>query len=122
MEESEKRRDRLKAMRMEAAQSEVSDAVDTSPLPSYLSNPLAEGSATLPEEEDSCVTPRFDYYTDPMSAFSSNKRKSKVGNQIQQDYLTPPSYRGYTATMAQMSSCLSGSEILLKIIFLLQRT
>lgn len=107
MEESEKRRERLKAMRMEAAQTKVSDTVDTSAMPGYLSNPLVEGSATLPVQEDSCVTPRFDFYTDPMSAFSSNKRRSKVGNQVQQDYLTPSSNSGYTATMARMSSSLS---------------
>ncbi|KAJ9674030.1 hypothetical protein PVL29_023529 [Vitis rotundifolia] len=108
MEESEKRRERLKAMRMEAAQTKVSDTVDTSAMPGYLSNPLVEGSATLPVQEDSCMTPRFDFYTDPMSAFSSNKRRSKVANQIQQDYLTPSSNSGYTATMARMSSSLSG--------------
>lgn len=109
MDESEKRRERLKAMRMEAAQIKVSGTVDTSPMPGFLSNPLVEGSATVPVQEESCATPRFDFYTDPMSAFSSNKRRSMVRDQIQQDYFSPPSNSGYMATMARVSSSLSGS-------------
>lgn len=108
MEESEERRERLKAMRMEAAQTEVSGSVNTSTMAAHLSNPLVEGC--LPVQEDSCVTPRFDFYTDPMAAFSNNKRRSKVGNQIQQDYLTPPSC--IVTSMAGIPSSLSGSIIL----------
>ena len=107
MEESEQRRERLKAMRMEATQTKVSITVDTFAMPGVLSNPLVEGSATLPVQEDSCATPRFDFYTDPMAAFSSNKRRI---NQSQQDYLSPPpSNSGDMATMARKSSSLSGS-------------
>ncbi|GFY96074.1 hypothetical protein Acr_11g0003800 [Actinidia rufa] len=61
MEESEKRRERLKAMRTEASQA-----------------------------TNSYATPRFDYYTDPMSAFSADKRRGNVSNLHSQYCLTPP--------------------------------
>ncbi|KAF8411357.1 hypothetical protein HHK36_003906 [Tetracentron sinense] len=92
MEESEKRRERLKAMRMEAAQAEVSD-VKTSAMTSCLSNPLTE-PLSLPVNEGSNAVPRFDFYTDPMSAFSGNKRRSRDINQTPQDYFSPPISRG----------------------------
>ncbi|KAK9269941.1 hypothetical protein L1049_025514 [Liquidambar formosana] len=90
MEESAKRKERLKAMRMEAAHAEDSNSVDISAVPSYLANPLNEASATQPAQGDLCATPRFDFYTDPMSAFSANKRRSKADNEISQDFFTPP--------------------------------
>lgn len=74
MEESEKRKERLKAMRVEAAHAEVSNTVESSATPGCLSNPLNETSSSLTMQEDFCTTPRFDYYTDPMAAFSANKR------------------------------------------------
>lgn len=89
MEESEKRRDRLKAMRMEAAQADVSNTAATSLPPNCLSNPLVETSSTVAVEQ-SFSTPRFDFYTDPMAAFSGNKKRSTVPNQIYQNF-TPPS-------------------------------
>ncbi|XP_038990682.1 protein SICKLE-like [Hibiscus syriacus] len=64
MEESEKRKGRLKAMRMEA---EVSNDVEASAMPGFLSNPLTETPFTV--QDDFGRTPRFDYYTDPMAAF-----------------------------------------------------
>ncbi|GAV66845.1 hypothetical protein CFOL_v3_10355 [Cephalotus follicularis] len=97
MEESVKRRDRLKAMRLEADQTEVSNNVETSVLPGSLSNPLIEPSETLSVQEESRVTPRFDFYTDPMSAFSANKTR----NQNRQDSYTPNNTR---SPMAQNSS------------------
>ncbi|KAG9448444.1 hypothetical protein H6P81_008409 [Aristolochia fimbriata] len=75
MDESEKRRERLKTMRMEAAQAEL----PSSPVPSapgvHLSNPLVDSSATPNTTESSNAGRRFDYYTDPLSAFSSSKRR-----------------------------------------------
>ena len=44
MEESKKRKERLKAMRMEVAHVEVSNNVETSVMPGCLSNPLSETS------------------------------------------------------------------------------
>ncbi|TXG52663.1 hypothetical protein EZV62_021832 [Acer yangbiense] len=85
MEESEKRRERLRAMRMEAAQAEVGSNAETLSGPSSLSNPLLENPATQPVQE-SYATPRFDFYTDPMSAFSTNKKRGQHDNQITQDY------------------------------------
>ncbi|KAL0325721.1 UNVERIFIED_CONTAM: protein SICKLE [Sesamum radiatum] len=70
MEESEKRRERLKAMRMEAARAGVNTDSESSGLPSRgLSNPLIE-SETTSASPLQYTSPRFDYYTDPMAAFS----------------------------------------------------
>lgn len=85
MEESEKRRERLKAMRMEAAQSDANNDVENSTQTRGLSNPLLETTAS---NQDSCPQ-RFGYYTDPLAAFSGNKR-SKVNQNIAQEHLTPP--------------------------------
>lgn len=88
MEESEKRRERLKAMRMEAACSENSNNV-LSPMPSNLSNPLVETSEAM--HDGSCAASRFGFYTDPMAAFSTDrKRNNAVNNQISADYFTSP--------------------------------
>ncbi|XP_059461269.1 protein SICKLE isoform X2 [Corylus avellana] len=89
MEESEKRRERLKAMRMQAAQAEVSNNVESSGVPGCLSNPLIETSAV----QESC-TPRFDFYTDPMAAFSDSRKRSNAVNQIRPDSLNSPSAGG----------------------------
>ncbi|KAF7138087.1 hypothetical protein RHSIM_Rhsim07G0212300 [Rhododendron simsii] len=88
MEESEKRRERLKAMRMEASQSGVEHVVGNSAVPHHLSNPLVETSPIPPLQNN--APRRFDYYTDPMAAFSADNRRSKVSNQNSQDYFTPP--------------------------------
>ncbi|KAK9112922.1 hypothetical protein Scep_020441 [Stephania cephalantha] len=71
MEESEKRRERPKAMRMEAAQANALHNEATSTVPAQLSNSLIDSSTTM---EHSSAHTRFDFYTDPMAAFSSNKR------------------------------------------------
>ncbi|XVF06939.1 hypothetical protein REPUB_Repub06bG0094300 [Reevesia pubescens] len=85
MEESEKRKERLKAMRMEAAHAEVSTNVETSAMPGCLSNPLNETLSSLAVHHDFCRTPQFDYYTDPMAAFSANKKRGKGDNQTMQE-------------------------------------
>ncbi|KAK6277725.1 hypothetical protein POUND7_018048 [Theobroma cacao] len=95
MDESEKRKERLKAMRLEAAQSEVPNNVATPSVPGHLSNPLSETSSTAAVQEDFCSTPRFDYYTDPMAAFSANKKRGKADNQSTQNYFTPPTTSGW---------------------------
>lgn len=73
MEESQKRRERLKAMRIEAADATVDADTDRSGLASAgLSNPFVEGERTsIPTQY---FSPRFDYYTDPMAAFSGSRR------------------------------------------------
>ena len=72
MEESEKRRERLRAMRAEAAEADSHGNSITPPLPtSGLTNPLTE----IPSQEGPRSAPRFDFYTDPMSAFSDDKRR-----------------------------------------------
>ncbi|KAL3504878.1 hypothetical protein ACH5RR_034719 [Cinchona calisaya] len=91
MEESEKRRERLKAMRMEAAEAGVhGDAGNSVGASCSLSNPLVEASVPPPVHGEPTAAPRFDYYTDPMAAFSANKRRSKVSHQTSPDYFTPP--------------------------------
>lgn len=87
MEESEKRRERLKAMRMEASQSgDYIEAVGYG----GLTNPLTD-SPSGKVESNAMARPRFDYYTDPMSAFSANKRSNN--NQVSQQCYTPPRAR-----------------------------
>lgn len=66
-------------------------------------------SGALPVQGDSCLTSIFDFHTDAVSAFSSNKRQSKVGGQ---GYLTPPYYHGHVAAVAQVSSSLPGTVTL----------
>ncbi|TYI30132.1 hypothetical protein ES332_A05G364200v1 [Gossypium tomentosum] len=85
MDESEKRKERLKAMRMEAANAEVSENVQSSAMPGSLSNPLIETSSSLTAQDDFCRAPRFDYYTDPMAAFSGNKKRDYVHNPAPSD-------------------------------------
>ncbi|GMN40157.1 hypothetical protein TIFTF001_009387 [Ficus carica] len=94
MEESEKRRERLRAMRAEAARSENSNSIEASAMPGYLSNPLVEISAAVSAQEESRRTPRFDFYTDPMAAFSGNNRRNNTNDQISSHFLTPPVNNG----------------------------
>ncbi|OMO50777.1 hypothetical protein CCACVL1_30262 [Corchorus capsularis] len=83
-------------MRMEAAQAEVPDNVETSAMPGRLSNPL---SPTV--QDDFSAPPRFDYYTDPMAAFAANKRRGKADNQSTQHNFTPSTTGGWP--MAKVS-------------------
>ncbi|XP_010530288.1 PREDICTED: uncharacterized protein LOC104806890 [Tarenaya hassleriana] len=87
MEDPAKRKERLRAMQTEAAQ--INASAETSMNPSQLSNPFAETSGPLPSQEESYQTQRFDYYTDPLSAFSSNKR-NKTHQRIEQHYSSSP--------------------------------
>lgn len=85
-EESEKRKERLKAMRMEA--SECGNYNETENQLQGLSNPLVESPSG---QAEFCAAPRFDYYTDPMAAFSANKKRNNVSPQVSQACYTPPS-------------------------------
>lgn len=95
MEESEKRRERLKAMRMEASQSGDYSEAAQNPMGSSsfghggLTNPLTD-SPSGQAEPYATPRPRFDYYTDPMAAFSANKRSNNVSPQVSQQCYTPP--------------------------------
>lgn len=61
-------------MRMEAAQVGVHSEDGYSGDASYsLTNPLVEASATPSVHAGPNVARRFDYYTDPMSAFSATR-------------------------------------------------
>lgn len=85
MDESEQRRERLKAMRMEASQEATTYNDGSSHSAVSLSNPLLESTAN----NDNQVQPfaqSFNYYTDPMAAYSGNKQRSKVSPQISHDY------------------------------------
>lgn len=79
METSEERKERLKAMRVEAeACDNGNGTTSSSAVPGYLSNPLAEDNAAV--EEEPCAPCRFGYYTDPMAAFSSDTKRTKVAD------------------------------------------
>ncbi|XP_021743742.1 uncharacterized protein LOC110709801 [Chenopodium quinoa] len=76
MEESEKRRERLRAMRLEATTDAVPSSFPQQTLNSILPAPLLNN-----EDSDAAAAaavtppPRFDYYTDPMAAYSTDKRR-----------------------------------------------
>ena len=76
METSEKRKERLRAMRLEAENSHEDTRSD---VPGYLSNPLADGNV---EQEEPCAPSRFGFYTDPMAGFSADTKRCKVSDQI----------------------------------------
>ncbi|XP_019056394.1 PREDICTED: uncharacterized protein LOC104799788 [Tarenaya hassleriana] len=77
MEDSAKRRELLQAMRAEFAQTDAS--AETSTDTGHLSNPLAETPGTFLIQETSYQTQGFDFYKDPISAFSSKKRNKNNG-------------------------------------------
>ncbi|KAL6574298.1 hypothetical protein OROHE_001202 [Orobanche hederae] len=91
MEESEKRKERLEAMRMEAAGTGAYTDFESPGLASgALSNPLIESETASPSPHH-YTSPRFDYYTDPLSAFSASKRANNISPQVSQGhYGTPP--------------------------------
>ena len=80
-------------MRMQADLAEVSGGAEGSGMPGLLSNPLIEASSTTPSQDKSYAAPRFDFYTDPMNAFSSNKRNNPH-MQSAPDYFPPPNFAG----------------------------
>ncbi|GAU21542.1 hypothetical protein TSUD_35050, partial [Trifolium subterraneum] len=98
MEDSEQRKKRLKEMRLEADLAEDS-GVEGSGVSGFLSNPLAEAPSTLLSTD---AAPRFNYYTDPMNAFSSDKRSSVNVGPAPEYLPPPPSFGG--PSMAQFSS------------------
>ncbi|KAL3818766.1 hypothetical protein ACJIZ3_004671 [Penstemon smallii] len=108
-EESEKRRERIMAMRMEAAQSGTSSDLDGSRSTSHgLCNPLIERETPVQYS-----SPRFDYYTDPMSAFSASKRRNDNPPQVSpQFYNTPPRpvYSEMTPSPTYQSPTLSSPD------------
>ncbi|KAH9315667.1 hypothetical protein KI387_024294 [Taxus chinensis] len=78
-EESVKRKERLRVMRMEAGQSGTgteNEQESSQSAPGILSNPFNDSSPPLTSHN----TSRFDYYTDPLASFSSNKAKSRINN------------------------------------------
>lgn len=75
-------------MRMEASQEATNnDASAHSAV--NLANPLIESTAN-PESQAQPFAQSFNYYTDPMAAYSGNKQRSKVTSQISQDYSSTP--------------------------------
>ncbi|OWM67707.1 protein SICKLE [Punica granatum] len=103
MEESEKRKERLKVMRMDAARAQSLDNPEALPGPSSLANPLIEMPGPPSVQEESRAAPRFDYYTDPMSAFSANRRRNNPGSQTQHNYMTPNHFPHSTAHLPSFS-------------------
>lgn len=87
-------------MRVQADQAEVSGGVEGSVVPGFLSNPLMEAPSTMPSQDKSYAAPRFDYYTDPMSAFSS--KRNNASTQAAPDNFPPSKFGG--SPMAQYSS------------------
>ncbi|KAJ8551116.1 hypothetical protein K7X08_000486 [Anisodus acutangulus] len=85
MEESEKRKKRLKAIREEAAEAADSTEEQNS---IGLTNPLIDTPSGSSGQDE--PRPRFDYYTDPMAAFSANNKKNNLGPQVSQPCNTPP--------------------------------
>ncbi|KAK4745086.1 hypothetical protein SAY87_011398 [Trapa incisa] len=90
MEEPERGEGRLRAMRMEAARAESSSCYSEAlPEPGSLEHPFVKAPGPLFVQEEPHAAPRFDYYTDPMSAFSGNKRRNNVRNDTQHNYPAP---------------------------------
>ncbi|KAH6832012.1 hypothetical protein C2S53_000173 [Perilla frutescens var. hirtella] len=113
MEESEKRRERLKAMRMEAADAAVDANSDRSGLASAgLSNPLVEGDS-ISSVPTQYFSPRFDYYTDPMAAFSGNKRRDSINPQVshgRHNMLPRPTYQGMNPELAYQTPGVNSTD------------
>lgn len=76
MEDSEQRKKRLKEMRLQADRAQDSGG-EGSGTPSALANPLAEAPSTVLSTDSA---PRFNYYTDPMNAFSDKRSTVSVQN------------------------------------------
>ncbi|CAN4092365.1 unnamed protein product [Withania somnifera] len=91
MEESEKSKERLKAIREEAADGGDNNEQQNSIgglLDHGLTNPLIETPSASSGKDD--PRPRFDYYTDPISAFSANNKKNNLSPRVSQLCNTPP--------------------------------
>ncbi|KAJ0946027.1 putative protein SICKLE [Helianthus annuus] len=84
MEESTQRRERLKLMRLEASQEAAAAATynDDDPSTTSLSNPFLQ-STTNPESQAlQSVSQSFNYYTNPMAAFSGSRQPRPQSNYI----------------------------------------
>lgn len=92
METSEKRKERLKAMRVEAEA--CHNGTSSSAVPGYLSNPLAEDNAV---QDEPCAPCRF----------GSGTKRSKVGDQIASNSFIHSNTGA--SPMARFPSPLSGS-------------
>jgi hypothetical protein len=113
MEDSEKRRERLKAMRsIAAAQAETSNNVETSAPPGLLAYPLLGTPATLLAQGESSAIPRFDFYTDPSAAFSSDRKRTATANQVARGFRPPNNI----SSMPQFSSPHPGRILLEQLI------
>ncbi|VFQ75196.1 unnamed protein product [Cuscuta campestris] len=91
MEESEKRRERLKAMRMEAdcVRGEAENSNMGVSSGHGLANPLLSENQTS-QQGVADLRPRFDYYTDPMAAYSADKRRNNhIPQVVSQPHFTP---------------------------------
>ncbi|KAF5775841.1 putative protein SICKLE [Helianthus annuus] len=89
MEDSTQRRERLKAMRLEASKEDATHNKDHSAV--SLANPLLE-STTNSETEVQMTSRSFSYYTNPMAVYSGNKQRSQVSPQITQNISSTPMY------------------------------
>ncbi|KAI3701053.1 hypothetical protein L2E82_45696 [Cichorium intybus] len=89
MEESAQRRERLKAMRMEASQEGPTSNEGGEHSAVSLSNPLLE-PANNSMGQVQPLGQSFNYYTNPMAAYSGNKQTTKVSPQISHDYSSIP--------------------------------
>ncbi|XXG49140.1 hypothetical protein AAC387_Pa02g3404 [Persea americana] len=102
MEESVKRRERLEAMRMEAAEVEASNSQVTTTGLGNLSNPLLDWVPTpyVPEDRHALSS--------PMTASSSSKKRNHNGCLNHQGHFSPPFNNN--SLMGQMSSTCSASN------------
>ncbi|KAF5816782.1 putative protein SICKLE [Helianthus annuus] len=92
MEESTQRRERLKLMRLEASQEAAAAATynDDDPSTTSLSNPFLQ-STTNPESQAlQSVSQSFNYYTNPMAAFSGSRQPRPQRSQINETLPSPP--------------------------------
>lgn len=118
MEDTEQRKKRLKEMRMQADLAEGYGGSKGSGMPGFLSNPLVEAPSTMlsPDKSYAAAAPRFDFYTDPMHAFSSDRR-SNAKVQAAPDYFPPPNFGG--SPMPQFSLPRPGTDMSILTVYLM---
>ncbi|MFS7925448.1 putative protein SICKLE [Helianthus anomalus] len=98
MEESTERRERLKAMRMEASHEDATYNNDHSAV--SLANPLLE-STTNSETKVQTTSQSFNYYTNPMAAYYGNKHRSQTNEMFPSLFLQPHISHSPNAQMQQ---------------------
>lgn len=109
MEDSEQRKKRLKEMRTKADLAEGSGGIEGPGRPGFLSNPLLDAPSTMLSPNKPYAAPRFDFYTDPMNAFSSDRRRNVNVHAPPDYYYPPPNFGG--SPMAQFSSPRPGTDM-----------